>query len=220
VLLLPYIEQNNHYSLWDLKYPASTQTPAAYQTQPKLYLCPSRPEPVLSIGDFATPGGALTDYAASFGTEGLYTNSIGAVIPALPKVGVDAAGKPILNGWHGQLSIASITDGTSNTTLFGEKHIRPLSLRGMNEDRSVFGGNRNNIRRMMGISPNGNVRPLMPPNAQMTALANSCFGGPHEGVCQFVFCDGSVKPIGISVSLQTLTLLVTRNDGQVITENY
>jgi prepilin-type processing-associated H-X9-DG protein len=218
---VPYIEQTAQYSLWDLRYPASKQPSTAYQTQVATYICPSRPAPVLSVNDFATPGGALTDYAASFGTEALYTASTGAIIPNLPKVGVDAAGNPVLTGWQAQLNLLSITDGTSNTTMFGEKHIRPSSLRGKNEDRSVFGGNRNNIRRMMGTSPTaGNLRPLMPPDAPAPPLANSSFGGPHAGVCQFVFCDGSVKAIRTDVGLETLTYLVTRDDGQAIRQDY
>src|SRR5262245_14248354 len=47
VLLLPYLEQDSIYRLWDLRYPASKQAPAAYQQQVKMYLCPSRPPPVL-----------------------------------------------------------------------------------------------------------------------------------------------------------------------------
>jgi prepilin-type N-terminal cleavage/methylation domain-containing protein len=35
VLLLPYIEQDNIYKLWDLRYPASRQAPAAGQTHQK-----------------------------------------------------------------------------------------------------------------------------------------------------------------------------------------
>ena len=71
-----------------------------------------------------------------------------------------------------------------------------------------------------GFGPTGNVRPLRPPNDQNGALANTSFGGPHTGVCQFVFCDGSVKAIPTSVSLQTLTYLITRNDGQVLANDY
>jgi prepilin-type N-terminal cleavage/methylation domain-containing protein/prepilin-type processing-associated H-X9-DG protein len=190
-LLLPYIEQDNQYRLWDLRYPADMQTPAAYQTQVKIYLCPSRPAAVLSLNDFATPGGALTDYAASFGTAARYTSSNGAIIPNLPQVGVDPSGNPILTSWQGQLSFAGIQDGTSNTTMFGEKH-----------------------------APNGDQRPLMPADAQTTPFANSSFGGPHTGVCQFVFVDGSVKPVKTSVGLETLTRLVNRADGLVINGDY
>jgi hypothetical protein len=56
--------------------------------------------------------------------------------------------------------------------------------------------------------------------AQTPPLANSSFGSAHTSICQFVFCDGSVKPVPLSVSLQTLTYLVTRNDGQVLGSDY
>jgi len=220
VLLLPYLEQDNVYKLWDLRYPASKQQPAAYQQQLQMYHCPSRLPFVLSIGDFKSPGGGLTDYAACFGTAADFDKSNGAIIPANGPYGTDSSGNPILLSWSGQLNLLSITDGTSNTLMFGEKHIRPNSLRGKNEDRSVFGGQNNSVRRMAGIAANGDQRPLRPPQDQNGALANTSFGGPHSGVCQFVFCDGSVKPIRTSTDLQTLTYLITRNDGQVIPSNY
>jgi prepilin-type processing-associated H-X9-DG protein len=189
----------------------------------KTYLCPSRPTPVLSINDFANPGGGLSDYAACFGTDNNGSNSDGAIIPIARmnnSYTFDASGTPIVVGWRGQLTLMSISDGTSNTLMFGEKHIRPNSLRGKNEDRSVFGGQNNSIRRMAGLGVNGDARPLRPPSDQNGVEANTSFGGPHPGVCQFVFCDGSVKPVTITAGLQTLSYLVTRNDGQVVTESY
>lgn len=220
VLLLPYLEQDNVYRLWDLRYPASLQSPAAYQQQLSVYHCPTRPKFVLSTGDFASPGGGLSDYAAAFGTAANFDQSNGAIIPYNPQISQDSSGNWMYTTWRGGLNLLSITDGTSNTFMFGEKHVRPNSQRGKNEDRSVFGGQNNSVRRMAGIAPNGDVRPLRPANDQNGALANTSFGGPHTGVCQFVFCDGSVKAVRTSVSLQTLTYLVTRNDGQVIDENY
>jgi prepilin-type N-terminal cleavage/methylation domain-containing protein/prepilin-type processing-associated H-X9-DG protein len=220
VLLLPYLEQNAQYNLWDLRYQASKQSPAAYQTQLKLLHCPGRPEFVLSVGDFAAPGGGLSDYAASFGTAANFDQSNGAIIPYNPPISQDASGNWIYTTWRGNLNLLSITDGTSSTFMFGEKHIRPNSLRGKNEDRSVFGGQNNSVRRMAGIAPNGDIRPLRPANDQNGALANSSFGGPHTGVCQFVFCDGSVKSVRTSISVQALTQLATRSDGQVINEDY
>ena len=52
--------------------------------------------------------------------------------------------------------------------------------------------------------------------SQTPPLANSSFGGPHPGVCQFVLCDGSVRPISIDIDLQTLTGLVTRSGGEPV----
>jgi prepilin-type N-terminal cleavage/methylation domain-containing protein len=219
-LVLPYLEQGNQYNLWDIHYRVAHQPQAAYQTQIKTYHCPSRLKPVLSQGDFASPGGALSDYAASFGTAALYTDSNGAMIPNLPFVTTDKNGEPYLEKWIGQVRWANITDGTSNTTLFGEKHIRPNSYRGKNEDRSIFSSVRNTHRRMMGIAPDGTVRPLLPPQAQTQAAANSSFGSHHPQVCQFTFCDGSVKPLKLTANLETLTYLVTRDDGQAINGDY
>jgi prepilin-type N-terminal cleavage/methylation domain-containing protein len=224
VLLLPYIEQDNIYKLWDVRYLASTQPPAAYQQQLSIYLCPSRPTPVLSINDFVPAGGGLGDYAACFGTAADGSDSNGAIIPTAKmgqSITTDANGKSIVKTpWRGQLNFRSIVDGTANTLMFGEKHIRPKSLRGKNEDRSPFGSQNNSIRRMAGIAANGDQRPLRPPDDQNGALANESFGGPHSGICQFVFCDGSVRGVAISVDLQTLTYLITRNDNQVISGDY
>ncbi|MCI0358534.1 MAG: DUF1559 domain-containing protein [Planctomycetaceae bacterium] len=225
-LILPFIEGQSQYARWDVARRASLQQPEAYQPLISTYYCPSRPRPVLSKGDFANPGGSLTDYAASFGTEALYTASNGALIPNMPNVAQDSSGEWKVVSWSGQTTLADILDGSSNTTLFGEKHVRPNSLRGKNEDRSVFSGVRNTHRRMMGIAlnangvPNGTVRPLMPPHAQTTPAANSSFGGPHPTVCQFVFCDGSVRALKIEADLQTLSYLVARADGQIIQKDY
>lgn len=224
-LILPHIEQQNILNLWDQKRLVGYQPPAAYQTQVKIYLCPSRPAPVLSTNDFqiqdgTRPGGALSDYAASFGPHAAFTNSTGAIIPSLPVVTNDSVG-PLLVSWQHQTSIASVTDGTSNTTMFGEKSIRPNSLRGKNEDRSVYSQTRNTHRRMLGISNvNGDQRPLLPPNNQNIPFANSSFGGPHTGITNFVFVDGSVRSIRNTASLQTLTALVTRAGGEIVSNDF
>lgn len=217
-LILPYIEQDNVFNLWDQKRLVSQQSPVAYQTRIKIYNCPSRPQPVLSLNDFANPGGALTDYAASFGTAALYVNSNGAIIPSIPVVSADSFG-PLLVSWQHQVRLPDITDGTSNTTMFGEKSIRPNSLRGKNEDRSVYSGVRNTHRRMMGLAPDGTQRPLLPVQNQNIANANNSFGGPHTGSTVFVFVDGSVRSIRNSASIATLTALVTRAGGEINSEN-
>lgn len=220
-LLLPYLEGSNQYNLIDIHYQMANQPPLAYQNQVATYLCPSRPPAVLSVGDFATPGGALTDYAACFGTAALYVNSRGAIIPAIPEqITVDATGKPYLAKWKNQTRFASITDGTSTTVLFGEKHIRPNSLRGKNEDRSAFSAVRNTHRRMMGLYVNGSVteaRPLLPPDAQTKPFANSSFGSAHAGLCQFILADGSVQTLSNTTDLAVLSNLAIRNDGNVVT---
>ena len=225
VLLLPHLDQGPLYSEWNINYPASTQTPSAYQQQLAVYHCPSRPAFVLSQGDFVPAGGGLSDYGASFGTDANGSNSDGAIIPTYNMANsttIDASGNPVLkSGWRGQVTFVTITDGTSNTTMFGEKHVRPNSLRGKNEDRSIFGGQNNSIRRMMGTDPvSGNQRPLSAPDNQNGTNANQTMGGAHPGLCLFVFCDGTVKALQLNTSLPILTALVTRSGGETVSLDY
>ena len=226
VLLLPYVEQANLFKQWDLRYPASKQPPSAYQQQLPVYLCPARINPVLSKNDFVPAGGALGDYGASFGTDAAGSNSNGTIIPVAnmnQSLTKDSSGATIVKlPYRGQVKLARITDGTSNTFMFGEKHIRPNSLRGKNEDRSIFGGQNNSIRRMAGIemSNASNQRPLRPREDQNGALANTSFGSAHSSVCQFAFCDGTVRAVPLSVSVQTLSLLANRQDGKTIPNDY
>ena len=46
--------------------------------------------------------------------------------------------------------------------------------------------------------------------------ANQSFGGDHPGICMFVFCDGSVKPLEVTIDIHTLSYLATRAGGEVI----
>jgi prepilin-type N-terminal cleavage/methylation domain-containing protein len=226
-LLLPYLEQTQVADLWDQQRLVGWQPRAAYQTPVTLYACPSRAPHELSRNDFqvvdasgalstSRPGGILSDYAASFGPHAAFVNSRGAVIPAVP-VGVtsDSVG-PRLADYRFQVPLKDVLDGTSKTALFGEKSIRPSSLRGRAEDRSVYSQVRNTQRRMMGVSDvNGNRRPLLPPDNEDMPYNNQSFGGPHPGTCLFVFVDGSVRPLGLATNIDVLTAFATRAGGEV-----
>ncbi len=223
-IVMPYVEAGNQYALIDTHYRSVDWPVEAYSTQLPFYICPSRPPAVLSVNDFANPGGALTDYAASFGNAANYTTSNGAIIPAIPEqITTDSDGKAYLAKWKAQVKIGGLTDGTSNTAIFGEKHIRPNSLRGKNEDRSAFSGVRNTHRRMMGTGTTNagalQDRPLYPANAQSPALANSSFGSAHTGLCQFVLADGSVHALSNTTDLVVLSRLANRSDGEVLSLN-
>lgn len=211
VLILPFVEQDSVFKQWNLNDLYANQQPAVVGVQVKTFLCPGKPAPVLSND---TPPGGLGDYAACAGSNG--TNPTNGVI--INGSGTGAA-------TVGALNLTSIYDGTSNTFLFGEKHVRPSSARGTNEDRSIFqSSNTNNYRRMAGYETNTFpvtdttvvFRGLADPNDSNTTNVNQWFGGPHSGVCMFVFCDGSVKPVSRTINGITLTYLIVRNDGQPV----
>jgi type II secretory pathway pseudopilin PulG len=220
-LLLPYIEQQPLYSLWDITKQCSKQSPLAYQTQIKPYWCPSRLKQVLSKNDCFPTGGAIGDYNPCQGTlPGVNNaNDDGAVMSALATF-AQTGGLTTVVKYTPRLRLANITDGTSNTFMFGEKHIRPASLRGKGEDRSIFGGQNNSTRRVAGIQQNATANQwiLQTPKGDST-VANRCFGGPHPGICEFVMCDGSIRKVNLNVNINTLTALATRQNGETLTSD-
>jgi prepilin-type processing-associated H-X9-DG protein len=178
------------------------------------------------------PGG-LSDYASCGGHNG----STGALIPALVLQAVDPGGAPLSTlssaspplsrclSFQSQTNFAAIVDGLSNTLLLGEKYIRPTSFTGKLEDRSVFGSENGDTYRRLAGNNGANppvLRPLVPtiedpgPDPNSRQWANTSFGSHHPGVCQFVFCDGSVKALRNTLDVATLELLGRRADGQTI----
>jgi prepilin-type processing-associated H-X9-DG protein len=262
VLLLPYIEQDAAYRKFDIQRRYSEQPgavgsaadPCPYNV--KTYFCPGRrgPEVGFSVNDVtggegptfpARPGG-LSDYAhcqGSNNTNGAMRNSDPAALRATLANGTHYATGNFANNapagvrvvaFKGFTNLAAMDDGTSNTILIGEKHVRPNSRNGRNEDRSVYSGNNgNNFSRNAGVNITEagvqQVFRIVPSETDQntTPLNNASFGGPHSGVCMFVFVDGSVKALRKDLSPGTITggrinpgplhLLAVRNDGQVVT---
>ena len=199
VLILPYMEQDNAYKLWDLRYRyASQPAPAGSANDPaprhvKSYFCASRRSTAsrfsnaynleLFTGDIlrARPGG-LSDYASVGG----FANNQGAMRIAIPSGTVD--GRPVSGNrafnesgpntlvlsWQSQMTFASVTDGLSNTLFVGEKHIRPANFEGRGEDRSAYdSGVANAFRRFLGVNPQPRDPPFQPdPDAAVRPLVS------------------------------------------------
>ncbi|HEY8504868.1 MAG TPA: DUF1559 domain-containing protein [Gemmataceae bacterium] len=219
VLILPYLEQDNVYRLWDIRLPYVDQSADATRNNLSVYFCPARRSPKTPVFSNESPPGGLSDYAACAGTgTGNGFNANGAFI----------RGRATLNGttvitWGNTVTIQNIPDGSSNTILVGEKHIRITTQFGRSEDRSIFNsGNANNYRRFAGIASNDTQRPLMLPGnnpaSLVAGISNQAFGGPHPGQCLFLFGDGRVQGVNTSVNITTLTYLANRQDGQVVSD--
>jgi prepilin-type N-terminal cleavage/methylation domain-containing protein len=158
VFLLPYVEQSPLYDQWrkDLCYHSQ---PAGLTASPVPgYACPSRRSaPMVSLdgdGRGAIPHipGATSDYAGVFGSvlepDVLYVGSLNRTAPSKAN-GVFVGGVGTAGGtdpyfthirWQAQVTFTGITDGTSQTMMFGEKHVQRGSLARKNptEDASVY----------------------------------------------------------------------------------
>lgn len=229
-LILPHLEQENLFDGWDPQLKYYYQPDVARLTPIKNYMCPSRRSGlhVSKSGDDIysryesgphVPG-VLGDYAASagYGPAGVWnwTNSNGAFIlgsgvtdpPTVPAWDFAPPGARLIR-WESRTAFASLTDGTSNTILVGEKHVRP-SRQGISpEDGALYNGDHpGNFSRCGG--------PGYPLARFPTDTYRNNFGSYHRGVCNFVLGDGSTRSVSIQISTDTLGRLTHRSDGQPI----
>jgi prepilin-type N-terminal cleavage/methylation domain-containing protein/prepilin-type processing-associated H-X9-DG protein len=228
VLILPYVEQGALYAQWDTTKTYYLQTPEARATSVKLFYCPTRRAPPLLSTQFEVSStgvpdgqeypGALGDYACNGGQfNGPIVDNpgcAGAMCAAITQV---SNGQ--LLSTRPQTSLASITDGTSNTFLAGEKHV-PQSKFGQSGpqwgDGAIFNGD----------FPRNFCRIAGPPSFSLgqgpddlTGPWHCRFGSYHPGVCQFVYADGHVTALDNQTDLTVLQRLAVINDGQTTPGN-
>jgi len=129
--------------------------------------------------------------------------------PVLPLI-------PILQ-FRGYTRLDTISDGTSNTFLLGEKHVLHGRYGQENGgDHSFYNGiGYNSAQRVAGPGF------LLARNIyDNTAGTVDKFGGPHPGFVLFAFCDGSVKSVNVGIDPAGLRLLAVRNDGLTIPSDF
>lgn len=228
VLILPYIEQQTLYDGWDIGLCFYTQSREVREAVVSGYLCPSRTRSestITNTPDSAHSGegdqngneffGAVTDYAATSGLKGRVgsdgVDHEGALVYGLA---TNCSHTAPLTTWTSKTRIASIVDGTSNTFLAGEwTYQRAQSVCAYNGDH--------NWGAALGLppDPSGTKYPAaedFSDHPLQRDRTKDGFGSDHPGVCQFVFCDGSVRALSVETSTEILGSLLTRAGREVI----
>src|SRR5262249_28740416 len=226
IYILPYIEQDNFYKLWNITRRYDQQTNEARQTEVKLYFCPTRRGPgKLSAsgdtrdGDATSPHlpGALSDYAVCAGSpqtvDGQPTQSDywWAPTPDYPNQPANGAFQ-IENDFNSgkgtrRFSFKDITDGLSNTLFAGDKHVPMGGFGKGGLDSSAYNGDKGAAFRRAG--PGAPLQRDLP-------RADTRFGSYHRGVCMFVLGDGSVRALPVTIDTTTLGRLADKADGLVV----
>ncbi|HXG13352.1 MAG TPA: DUF1559 domain-containing protein [Gemmataceae bacterium] len=225
--ILPFIEQDNVFRL-------DVDSQVRLAVIP-IFNCPARRPPV------AFGGIVLVDYAANAGTTWCPANETttwtGVIVPNEVNNG----------GWIPltPVRMASITDGTTNTLLLGEKfvsidHYRTALQWGDNETWAL--GNRWGVTRHAIHQPRQDTletaatKEVPPPNYNAPGINGRCgpwglgpvgsgggyydyWGSPHPGGFNAALVDGSVRVIRYSIRLPVLQALSDRADGQVVDQN-
>jgi prepilin-type N-terminal cleavage/methylation domain-containing protein/prepilin-type processing-associated H-X9-DG protein len=242
VLVLPYLEQDPLYKQFDLTRRYIDQPAAAVAAGVPVYFCPTRRRPpsvsragLDALGGVDKPG-AASDYAGCGGDRVGYAGELdgfsgspAAPTPAdgtiLVAARVTLSGTTV-TGWRGQVTLSSIGDGTSNTLMFGEKHLPRVSLNADIGDGSIYNGDHHRtVARTAGTGPSSSAAggPWAydlgrGPNdvGGGAERYQRVFGSWHTGVCNFALADGSVRAIPNATPADLLGRLSTRNDGTVV----
>ena len=219
--ILPHIEQDNlHRQLGvanrELHNVLTTSARNLVQTPIKTFVCPSDEGGDLMagplgngrnfVGDAGLPGGfrlAKSNYVGSCGLNSVNSNRGSGVLVTFQ-----------INVRRTEVSLVSITDGTSNTFAIGERDFRCY--------QGAWAGNRN---------PNGGgwrgadytlgevTQPLNSTDNRRTNNNSTClqgFSSRHTGGANFAFADGSVQFIRETINRGTYRNLGRRNDGNVL----
>jgi prepilin-type N-terminal cleavage/methylation domain-containing protein/prepilin-type processing-associated H-X9-DG protein len=230
ISILPFIEQDNLYKTYDNTIPnqAAANQPFC-QTPIKTYNCPMDLRTGnLYLPDTIAPSGggnpgikyAATSYRAMTGigdtgttdTWGGYWNEVQQAMAVHP------AGRGVFHGdgYSGLAPerFASITDGTSNTLMVGERHTRTHFTRG------PFWADSFNLYSKGASWPySATLIPDYDLCGTMVSNINYCkygWGSFHPGGISFLFCDGSVRSIPTSIDMNVFMALSTVAGGETL----
>jgi prepilin-type processing-associated H-X9-DG protein len=214
VLIAPHVDAKNKLTNWEIGKTYFAQDAAVREAVLPAYFCPARARTLwLSVAGDIDPAtqehiaGALGDYAGVAGTGDR----------AHPWDGPDADGAIVLGEvlqkegdqivrWRSRTSLPAIqaSRGLSVTLLIGEKHVPASGLgRGEAGDASLYDGQ----------NPACSSRIAGPGHGLAASAAepfNNNFGSAHNGVCQFLFADGSVRPLAVGIDENVLGELARR----------
>jgi prepilin-type N-terminal cleavage/methylation domain-containing protein/prepilin-type processing-associated H-X9-DG protein len=229
VELLPSIEQDNLYKNWDDNDNRNNVAGGRNATQAqviKTLLCPSDPlpEPVWQVTAESSPPWSRGFYGlSSYGGNAGRRSVPPGDPPAFPRMTRD--GIFFLDSC---VRMTDVTDGTSNTFLFGERShrdpefdrrrpevwptISPLAGWGKWGYVAVGIGN-------VTLSTAVPINYQVPPGGDRSTLEDRlcAFGSGHPGGANFAFADGSVRFLSDSTPLSVLQALSTRAGGEVVT---
>ncbi len=222
VELLPHLEQDPKWDFTDNRKNVAGDRDATQAQVHKILICPSDrlPDPVWELtAKYPVPPWScgfygMSSYGGNAGKRSVLTDR-------LSKDGVFFVGSSV--------SIKDITDGASNTLLFGERfHYDPeyetqiLLVR--RDFPPMAGWGRWGFVANQGASGNISLSTPVPINYRVrtggdfsTIENRACaFGSGHDHGANFAFADGSVRFLRESTSLPTLQALSTRAGGEVV----
>jgi prepilin-type N-terminal cleavage/methylation domain-containing protein len=190
--ILPFVEQT------------AAHDQVAVSTALKVYMCPSRGRQNPQVCPSVDPGPVFTGWAYQTSGQNPWGKTDYAANGYIAIQGPQSSNSSLM-------SLTDITDGASNTILVGEKSIDPRTYNtgawGWDEPYMLGGAG--------GFMRTGAVLNQDRPGV---SVPNN-WGTAHTGVAEFVFADGSIHSLSISISGGILAALLTPAGGEILPSN-
>ena len=159
---------------------------------------------------------AKTDYAVNFGSVRVNPTPGPASVAASDNYAnyIDLNKINGISAAHSEIKIRKVSDGLSKTYFVGEKYVRMdlvEDAQGGGDSQCMYTGYNEDSGRWAHIQPHDAQNAATDP-----ATSANIFGSQHTGICQFVFCDGTVHPISVEIDLVVHKALATRAGGEQI----
>jgi prepilin-type N-terminal cleavage/methylation domain-containing protein len=224
--VLPFIEQQSVHDLGGISPASLTANGQRLQAALSVMHCPSRRGAELFANQrtWQPPSYPLVnelarnDYAMNGGDRVmLYGTGPASLAAANTFAWPDMS---LANGVCFQRStvrLAAVTDGTSNTYLAGEKHLRRdhyYNGQDQGDNESLYSGDDRDLIRFTGTSSIPTLKPLS--DAFVAGQEGLVFGSAHGAGFQVALCDGSVRLIVYQVDHDVHGRLGNRHDGQPV----
>ncbi len=223
VELLPYIEQDNLQRAWNFQNIVANRGPDGSVSSQvvKIFLCPSS---LVAQNPKGTVSGNVYGLNSYGGIAGRY--SFRAFTGSAFTISND--GMFYINS---RVRMSGITDGTSNTAMFGERQHKDKNFDRMYTNFPILGWSGwawcdqgNSIGDFL-VGAAQPINWLIPDAATgVNSSSNpwvqqrlSTMGSGHTGGANIAMADGSVRFVRDSMPLATLQALCTRNGGEVVT---
>lgn len=173
---------------------------------------PSRPQDVVmdvegALSDYAGNHGDLTPGATGEPTDFYFGgNGTGVIISVRPNCKDGTAVNPA-----DRIRFASVSDGTSNTFLFGEKFVPANGLERFPEDSPAYDGD--HLPASCRLAGPG----LRLAHGTNDVLADMfSFGSWHPAGVHFALVDGSVRMFSVHTDTRLLGSLSNRHDARIV----
>jgi len=204
--ILPYIEQGNITNLVG----TTSNDSLARTKNVKIYQCPARRVGARLNGFFLMDYASATPSDTPNSWDQFWYGNIWGVPTATYKGVIVRKGTG-----SSKVTMVSITDGTSNTLLVGEKQLNPANYEtgDWHDDCGWGDGWDPDVVRYTGYVPQPDSKYGAGPSGSQDGYR---FGSCHTGGMMGLLCDGSVRFISFNVNATTFNYLGDRQDGQTV----